>query len=426
MLTFVVFVVSSLLIVVQLASAQLTPRIIAMVFADWRLKWVLSAFTFAYTYTIAASGRINDMTPQLPVAFAIVCNLVCIAIFFWFVQWLGGSLRPIAVIEAVAQEGRAVVETVYPEPFDPAEEQQGWSAVPESDASTVEHVGTSGVVLAFDQRDLVAIAERADVVIELVPQVGDFVARGDPLFRVRCGGRPVEAGALRSSVAIGPERTMEQDPRFAFRIMVDIANKALSPAINDPTTAVLALDQIHRLLMHVGKRRLDAGQAPTPRAGCASATGRRTGSISSVWPSRKFATTAPAACRWRAGSISCSSICCVCCPKLARRRWNRNSPCCGGLRSVLLPTKKIALARPWVICKASAVRSRRSISSIRQTPDFRYGLPARRAEERKCDDRAPAGSVCAGARRRRWGSQDTATLTISVFAARCCCSSLRG
>jgi len=54
---------------------------------------------------------------------------------------------------------------------------------------------------------------------------------------------------------------MEQDPRFAFRILVDIANKALSPGINDPTTAVLALDQIHRLLMYVGKRRLDAGQA---------------------------------------------------------------------------------------------------------------------------------------------------------------------
>jgi uncharacterized membrane protein len=65
---------------------------------------------------------------------------------------------------------------------------------------------------------------------------------------------------LRGGVAIGPERTMEQDPRFAFRIIVDIANKALSPAINDPTTAVLALDQIHRLLMYVGKRRLDAGQ----------------------------------------------------------------------------------------------------------------------------------------------------------------------
>jgi uncharacterized membrane protein len=260
MLTFVVFVVSSLLIVVQLASAQLTPRIIALVFMDRHLKWVLSTFTFAYTYTIAVSGRIEATTPQLPVAFAIIFNLACIAIFFWFVQWLGGSLRPIAVLHSVAEEGRAVVENVYPEPFDPAEVQPGWSPAPESESSAVEHLGTSGVVLAFDHGNLAAIAERADVVIELAPQVGDFVARGDPLFRVRSGGRPVDAGALRASVVIGPERTMEQDPRFAFRIIVDIANKALSPAINDPTTAVLALDQLHRLLMYVGKRRLDAGQ----------------------------------------------------------------------------------------------------------------------------------------------------------------------
>ncbi len=238
----------------------MTPRIIALVFTDQRLKWVLSIFTFTYTYTIAASGRIEVTAPQLPLAFAIVCNLACIAIFFWFVQWLGGSLRPIAVLQKVAAEGQSVVESVYPQLFDPAEDQPDWSPAAESEASVIEHLGISGVVLAFDQSDLVAIAERADVVIELVPQVGDFVARGDPLFRVRNGGRPVSAVALRACVAIGPERTMEQDPRFAFRIMVDIANKALSPAINDPTTAVLALDQIHRLLMYVGKRRLDAGQ----------------------------------------------------------------------------------------------------------------------------------------------------------------------
>ena len=152
-----------------------------------------------------------------------------------------------------------MVQSVYSEPFDPAEEQKGWSSAPESEVSTVEHVGISGVVLAFSQYDLVALAERAEVVIELVPQVGDFVAHGDPLFRVRNGS--VDSGVLRASIAIGPERTMEQDPRFAFRIMVDIANKALSPAINDPTTAVLALDQIHHLLMLVGQRRLDAREA---------------------------------------------------------------------------------------------------------------------------------------------------------------------
>jgi len=112
MLTFVVFVVSSMLIVVQLASAQLTPRVIAMAFADRKFKWVLAAFTFTYAYTIAAAGRVENVTPQLPVALAIMLNLACIALFFWFVQALGGSLRPIMVLSRVAGEGLAVIESV--------------------------------------------------------------------------------------------------------------------------------------------------------------------------------------------------------------------------------------------------------------------------------------------------------------------------
>ncbi len=258
MLTFVVFVVSSLLIVVQLASAQLTPRIIARVLASPSLKWVLGVFTFCYTYTIAVSGRVEEPAPQLPVAFAISCNLACLALFFWFAQDLGASLRPISVLQGVAEEGRAVVEAVYPEPFDPAEGPPGRASPQDGEAPVIEHTGRSGVVLAFAPGDIVALAGRADAVVELVPQVGDYLARGDPLFRVRGGA--VDADALRACVAVGAERTLEQDPRFAFRIMVDVASKALSPAINDPTTAVLALDQIHDLLMHVGKRRLDASR----------------------------------------------------------------------------------------------------------------------------------------------------------------------
>lgn len=261
MLTLVVFVISSLLIVVQLASAQLTPRFIAMVFGNRSLKFVLSFFTFAYTYTLAASGRIEDATPQLPVAFAIVCNLASIAIFFWFGQWLGSSMRPIAVLKAVGDEGLAVVQSVYPDPFDAAEKRFAWSPAAEAEVVVVEHAGESGVVLAFGRATLLALAERSQAVIELVPQVGDYVARGDVLFRIRIGGRPIDADALRACVAIGAERTMEQDPRFAFRIMVDIASKAMSPAVNDPTTCVLALDQIHQLLMEVGQRRLDDGEA---------------------------------------------------------------------------------------------------------------------------------------------------------------------
>ena len=118
----------------------------------------------------------------------------------------------------------------------------------------------TGVVLAFDVAGLAELARRADCLIEFVPQVGDFVTTGDPLFRLYRGGGAITDDQLDQSVATGPERTMEQDPEFAFRIIVDIAAKALSPAINDPTTAVLALDQIHRLLRTVAKRQLDTGR----------------------------------------------------------------------------------------------------------------------------------------------------------------------
>ena len=92
--------------------------------------------------------------------------------------------------------------------------------------------------------------------VEVVPQVGDFVAADVPLFGLYGGAAAIGDANLRVTVAMGPERTLEQDPMFAFRILVDIALKALSAAINDPTTAVLAIDQIHRLLRFLGKHQL--------------------------------------------------------------------------------------------------------------------------------------------------------------------------
>jgi uncharacterized membrane protein len=94
----------------------------------------------------------------------------------------------------------------------------------------------------------------------MVPQVGDFAAAEQPC-RIFGDGAVPSVATLHQSVAFGPERTLQQDPAFAFRIMVDIASKGLSPAINDPTTAVLAIDQIQYLLRYIGSRHLDEGQA---------------------------------------------------------------------------------------------------------------------------------------------------------------------
>ena len=123
---------------------------------------------------------------------------------------------------------------------------------------TILHRGTSGIILAVNMPQLIAEAKKANGVIEFAPQVGDFVGADEPLFLLHGGAAAVDDEVLRDCVIFGSERTMEQDPLFAFRILVDIAIKALSAAINDPTTAVLAIDQLHRLLRSAGRRNLRA------------------------------------------------------------------------------------------------------------------------------------------------------------------------
>lgn len=259
MLTFIVFVLSATLIVVQLASGQLTPRVIALVLSTPGVKLSLMALTFTYTYTLAALGRVEDRVPELTVATAIFLNLACIIVFFLFVQRLSTGLRPGSLMLLIGERAQRVIEEVYPLNFDPQQPEQSTAALlPNQSSQVVEYLGRPGVIMAFSARSLAALASEADAIVELVPQVGDSIADGDALFRV-FGGKPIPAESLRASIAVGTERTLEQDPRFAFRILVDIANKALSPAINDPTTAVLVLDQIDHLLLCLGRSRLDEG-----------------------------------------------------------------------------------------------------------------------------------------------------------------------
>lgn len=258
MFTFIVFVSSALLVAVQLASSQLTPRIIAVVFRDPATQACLSVFVFTFTLSLAALVRVTTAVPLLTVYVAAYSCLASLGVFLYLIDHVGKALRPSGALRSVASLGRRVIGHVYPRLL---------AELPESDAVPAaafdgEPTFTvpnrkDGVVLAFDIPGLVSLARRADCVIEMVPQVGDFVAVGDPLFRVFQGGATLQANALCQSVAVGQERTLEQDPTFAFRIMVDIACKGLSPAINDPTTAVLSLDQIHHLLRDVGRRRLD-------------------------------------------------------------------------------------------------------------------------------------------------------------------------
>ena len=260
MLTFIVFVFSILLLAVQLASAQLTPRVIAHFYRNRALRLSLALFVFVFTFDLAVLARVGESAPRLSVWLAAYSSVAAIGVFLYMIDHVGKSLRPVSVLTSIGAEAHTVIEAVYPPRVTtPAKAASHAPAASEGDACRTVASVRSGVVLAFDPGGLAALARRADGLIEVVPQVGEFVARGDPLFRLH-GGADVDDRDLQQSIAIGPERTMEQDPAFAFRIIVDVAAKALSPAINDPTTAVLALDQLHHLLRSVGLRDLQTGQ----------------------------------------------------------------------------------------------------------------------------------------------------------------------
>jgi uncharacterized membrane protein len=257
MFTFIVFVCSSLLLVVQLASAQLTPRVISTMFRDRVIKWTLAVFVFSFTFALAAMVRIGATVPLLVTQVAAYSCVASIGVFLYLIDHVGKKLRPGGIFASVAAEAHRVINSVYPRRLSDDEVIVGNDSIHREELPIrVVPSTSSGVVLAFDASGLVALGTQYDCVIELAPQVGNFVAPGDPLFHIR-GGLDIPIDSLYSSIALGVERTMEQDPAFAFRLIVDIAAKGLSPAINDPTTAVLAIDQIHHLLRHVGKRRLD-------------------------------------------------------------------------------------------------------------------------------------------------------------------------
>lgn len=259
MFTFIVFVCSALLVAVQLASAQLTPRVIAQVFNDRGTRLALALFVFAFTFTLGVLVRIEKTVPLLTTQLAAYGCLGSLGVFLYLIDHVGKYLRPSGAVRRVAQQGREVIEAVYPRLLSEAGQAEGGPAeLPAAVMPAVVPSREDGTVQAFDVHGLVALARRADCVIELVPQVGDFIALGDPLFRVY--GGEVSADALCGAVAVGQERTMEQDPAFAFRILVDIASKGLSPGINDPTTAVNAIDQLQHLLRTLGTRRLDTGR----------------------------------------------------------------------------------------------------------------------------------------------------------------------
>jgi uncharacterized membrane protein len=259
-LTLTVLVFSITIVALQLASSQFSPRVLRMFLRDWYSQAALGVFTatFAYSITVLRAVRseeagVEAFVPRLSVALAFFWVMVSLGVFVLYVHHTARGLRVISVIRSVGAETRHAIEREYPAAATPP-----GSAPEGAPDGLVSWEGAGGVVTAVDAERLVRLAESRSVVLVLVPGIGDFVPHGAPLLAVH-GAGVVASGDLTHLVELGVERTMEQDVRFGFRQLVDIAERALSPAVNDPTTAVQALDQIHDLLRLLAPRPWPSG-----------------------------------------------------------------------------------------------------------------------------------------------------------------------
>ncbi len=263
MIAFTGFVLSGVLLVVQFAAGSYSPRLVLWFRRDHLIKHAIGIFLAAFVFALVALRRLDepgsDISPDVTVGVALLLLIGSCVLFLALLQRVTDRLRPRALFAAVTREGIRATRQIYPAALDEghAAERAEWAL---ADPEPVRNPGNPGVVASFDRDALLAAAGRAGATIELVLAVGEYARPHAELLRVH-GGPAADPGALARHVRIAGERTTEQDPAFAIRIVVDTAIRALSPAVNDPTTAVHALDVLEVLVAELAGRDLDASLA---------------------------------------------------------------------------------------------------------------------------------------------------------------------
>jgi uncharacterized membrane protein len=254
-------------VMVQFSATAYSPRLVSWFAGSAMMSHSLGVFTATFIYSLAAIVWIDrggtGKVPPVTLWVAIALLLVSVVFFVLLVEKLA-MLQIARVLEYTGEQARSVIERDYPL-LDGSGDGEAEAARLGQELPAVNqllvHRGGPRVIQAIDVPGLVALAASAGAVVEVAWAVGDTVIDGMPLVRVHGAARPLDERRLRRQVKLGAERTFEQDPKYAVRLLVDIAIRALSPAVNDPTTAVQVLDQLEDLLLRLGRRRLAAGRA---------------------------------------------------------------------------------------------------------------------------------------------------------------------
>ena len=262
-MTVVSIVFAILLMTLTLASMQFSPRIIVSFSKDRVTQWTLGLFLGTFCYCMAALPTARSLphpfAPVFTVFGAMLLALTCVALLLYFIHHISHAISVNHIVDRIAAETEAIIDDVMP--------------LPRRTASLVESVAaelntwdfplvseTSGYIRFIDTHRLVTLARLNQVRVHVVRKVGHFVPAGAPLLMAYKGDRLTlqSRSEILDAFDLGPSRTLQQDVEFGVLQIVDIALKAISPAVNDPTTAVNCVDQLSRILIRFGARELPA------------------------------------------------------------------------------------------------------------------------------------------------------------------------
>ena len=259
--TGVVFSVT--IVALQLASTQFTPRILRNFTADRGNQLVLGVFIGTFTYTLlvlrtvrSADDGESPFVPRVAVTLAVVLVLVAIGFLIFYINHSARSIQVAAILDRVARRTIGDVRRLFPEQIGHADEAAPPDPRPADQPSVTVAAESAGYLQAVDGQSLFRLGKGRRLVIAMEPHIGDFVLPGQALASISPPGEVDEQvfRQIRKAFLLGPERTPEQDVEFGIVEISDIAIKALSPGINDPTTAFRCIDRLSEVLLEMGTR----------------------------------------------------------------------------------------------------------------------------------------------------------------------------
>ncbi len=269
MITLTGIVFSLVFVIVQFGSSTYSPRI-TRIFAHVRaLRHSLGIFTGTFIYSLMAlrtigispGGTVSAFTVWLAFAWLLASVTILTGLVRVFTTLTIGN-----VLFTLTLAGRYSIARVYDPLTEGGGGQQQNAAGDEGEKNSeggvqmVTYHGEPGYVIRYNMDSMVALARKTGTVIQLLFSVGDALRDGEVIAIVRGDHPSIREKRLFASIILGRERAFRDDPRYALRLLVDMAIRALSPAINDPTTAVQALDHIEMLLHRLGNSNLDVGE----------------------------------------------------------------------------------------------------------------------------------------------------------------------